>query len=90
MQSLYKPNLYPAEIRKLIESESETGISRANTLMLGWEKRVKALIAAGQYEEAFKYQVEQDRQADLPQYNHLARHEVRELLGMTEACPMPS
>lgn len=87
MQDLHKPKAYPPEILKLIMSENQTGVQRANIWMLGWPGRVKALIAAGEYQSAFKSQVQKDREADLPEYSHLSSWEKREVMGMTDECP---
>ena len=81
MQDLLLPKAYPENLRKVIQAQSQVGIELANRWMLGWPGRVKALIAAKQYQVAFEYQVDQERNILETQkdYTHLARHELMEL-----------
>jgi len=89
MQDLLSPKTYPETIKQEILKEGQVGIELANRWILGWPGRVKALIAAEQYQVAFEYQVEQERNllATQKDYTHLARHELMELFGQPAEPP---
>ena len=89
MQDLLSPKAYPENLRKAIQAQGQVGIELANRWMLGWPGKVKALIAAEQYQAAFEYQVEQERNLLETQkdYSHLARHELMELFGQPAEPP---
>lgn len=89
MQNLHKLNEYPEDLRKLV-AQSRLGTELANRWMLGWPKRVKALIEAGEYQAAFEMRLEQEIEveANAAQYSHLSSWEKREVTGLREAPPM--
>lgn len=89
MQNLHKPNEYPEELRKMV-AQSRLGTELANRWMLGWPKRVKALIEAGEYQAAFEMRLEQEIEveANATQYQHLSSWEKREVIGLKESPPM--
>lgn len=63
MQTLYTQKAYPEQIRAVINQSGQMGIELANRWMLGWPKRVKRLLAANEYKEAFLNQLEQEKEA---------------------------
>lgn len=89
MQELLKPKAYPEYLRNLI-TRSRMGTELANRWMLGWPKRVKALIEAGEYQAAFEMQLKQeiDVEANAAQYQHLSSWEKREVTGLRESPPL--
>ena len=88
MQQLYSPNSYPAPIRAKLNKMPPLAVEIANRWMLGWPKRVKALINANQYLPALKAQEEAEREAYSSETNkHLARHEIAELYGLSAEPP---
>jgi hypothetical protein len=91
MQTLYRPNSYPPEIRRKIVSMPPLAAEIANRWMLGWPKRVKALLEAGEYLPALKAQEEQERNALANETaRHLARHEIAQEWGLSPEPPMAS
>lgn len=88
MQQLYKPTSYPSSIREAIQAMPPLATDIANRWMLGWPKRVKALIEAGEYLPALREQEEQERRVySEPGNQHLARHEIAEIYGLTAEPP---
>lgn len=91
MQALYSPKRYPPELSRRINAMSPLAISIANRWMLGWPEAVKALIAYGEYLDALKEQVAQERKAmDEPGLNHLSSWEKAEVMGLSQAPPSTS
>ena len=92
MQELYSPKAYPEAIRKLILESGQIGMELANRWMLGWPKTVKSLIQSGEYQQAYKYQLKQERTilATEPNYSHLTRTELYQFMGQTLAPPAAS
>lgn len=91
MQELYRPKAYPAAIKAELDKAPPLMIEIANRWMLGWPKRVKALIETGEYLEALRSQEDSERTAiSAPGTNHLARHEAAELYGLTMEPPYPT
>ena len=88
MQELYSPKTYPQEIKAELKAMSPLAIEIANRWLLGWPKRVKALIEANQYLTSLKEQEEAEREAYSQGNQHLARHEIAELYGLDSAPPM--
>ena len=65
-------------------------IAIANRWMMGWPKTVKALLENQQYLDALKEQEQAEREAySRPGNQHLARHEIAELYGLSSAPPTP-
>jgi len=88
MQELYHPNDYPAPIKEALSAMPALATEIANRWMLGWPKRVKALIEASEYLPALKEQEEAERTAySAPGNRHLARHEIAELYGLSDSPP---
>lgn len=88
MQTLYNPKMYPPEIRRAINLMRPLATEIANRWALGWPKAVKALLASGQYLEALRSQEMQEREIlTQPGNNHLARHEIVELYGLSLSPP---
>ena len=88
MQDLYSPSSYPAPLKAEIQTLPPLATEIANRWMLGWPKRVAALIEAGEYLDALKAQEEAEREAySNPGNLHLARHEIADLYGLTSAPP---
>ena len=58
--------------------------------MMGWPKRVKALLDSGQYLELLESQTESEVNALAnPHNSHLAGHEIAELYGLSLKPPAP-
>jgi hypothetical protein len=88
MQTLHRPNLYPATVRAALEKMPPLATEIANRWMLGWPERVKALLESNQYLPALEAQEKAERNAYAnPGNNHLARHEIAELYGMSPEPP---
>ena len=87
MQTLYKPTMYPAEIRRKLSLMPLLAIEIANRWALGWPQDVQALIAAGIYLQVLKDQEQQELHVlTQPGTNHLARHEIVQEFGLS-LCP---
>lgn len=90
METLYKPNLYPKEIREQISQMPPLSIEIANRWALGWPETVKELIQAGEYLEALMRQEAEERnilsRADA---RNLARHEIIQEFGLSLSPPSP-
>jgi hypothetical protein len=90
MQELYRPSSYPEPIRSEFRKARPLMVEIANRWMLGWPKRVKGLIASGEYLDALKLQTEQEMRAiSAPGMNHLARHEMAHEYGLSLEPPEP-
>lgn len=88
MQALHSPSSYPTEIREALRKMPPLATEIANRWMLGWPKRVKALIEAGKYLESLQAQETREREAlSQPGNKHLAHHEIAELYGLTPEPP---
>ncbi len=92
MQALYSPGAYPPDARAEVERLGALAVEIANRWMLGWPKRVKGLLASGEYLEALRTQHETEamvlsHEASL---RHLARHEIAELYGLSLSPPWPT
>ena len=88
MQELYRPNSYPVPIKAALKTMPPLATEIANRWMLGWPKRVTALIEANEYLPALTEQEESERTAySNPGNQHLARHEIAELYGLTAEPP---
>lgn len=88
MHPLYSPQKYPADVAQQIRQMPPLATEIANRWMLGWPKRVKALLEAGQYLDALKAQEKSEREAlSSPGMNHLAQHEKAEVMGLDPAPP---
>ncbi len=90
MDELYLRKVYgPIEIAK-IESMGALAVSIANRWLLGWPKRVKALLRSGTYLSSLEWQVSQERRvlADESDLRHLARHEILQMYEIREAPPV--
>lgn len=92
LQELQSPTSYPPETRQAIETLGALGLEIANRWMLGWPKRVKGLLASGEYLEALTMQHEAEASvlANAANLRHLARHEIAELYGLADAPPAPT
>lgn len=92
MQDLHQPTIYPAETIEAIEKLGALAVEIANRWMLGWPKRVKGLLASGEYLEALTTQHEAEASvlANEANLRHLARHEIAELYGLADAPPARS
>lgn len=90
IESLVSPKAYPPEVGAQVVALSPLAVAIANRWMLGWPTTVKALLAAGSYLPALRRQEQQEREvlAD-NQLQHLARHELMELTGLSPAPPSP-
>lgn len=88
MQSLYKPSQYPNGLAAQISRMPALAIEIANRWALGWPKRVKALVASGEYLEALKAQEAKEREVlSKPGNSHLSRHEIVQEYGLTMSPP---
>ena len=88
MQQLYRPNSYPAQIKAELSSLPPLATEIANRWMMGWPKRVKALIEANEFLPALKEQEDAERTAySSPGNRHLARHEIVQMYGLSDAPP---
>jgi hypothetical protein len=62
----------------------------ANRWMRGWPKTVEVHLKTRDFLELLKYQEEQEREAyTAPGNQHLARHEIAELYGLSLKPPAP-
>lgn len=91
MQPLYRPETYPPDVKVALDKARPLMAEIANRWMLGWPKRVKALIEAGEYLAALNEQTEKELDAlSQPGNAHLAHHEIAELYGLTPEPPTPT
>jgi hypothetical protein len=91
MQELYRPKDYPAPIREALRTMPPLATDIANRWMMGWPKRVKALMRTGEFLPALVNQEERERTVySEPGNRHLARHEIAELYGLSDEPPYPS
>lgn len=89
MQTLLYPKKYPPEIRRKLTLMTPLATEIANRWMLGWPKSVESLIAEGSYLEVLQEQEEKELEAySRPGNDHLARHEIAELYGLSPAPPI--
>lgn len=90
MTDLYRPQSYPPEARAKLERMRSQALKIANRWMMGWPKRVKALLDSGQYLELLESQTEIEVNALAnPHTSHLAGHEIAELYGLSLKPPAP-
>lgn len=88
MQTLLQPSKYPPEVRKALETMPPLATEIANRWMLGWPKAVQSLIEEGGYLDALKEQEKRELEAySQPGNDHLARHEIAEVYGLSPAPP---
>jgi hypothetical protein len=88
MQDVYKRKAYPPEILRAVLNSGRLGIELANRWMLGWPESVQKLIAAGEYEAAFKYQLEQEIDALAESTaTHLTPTEIIAVAGLAMGPP---
>jgi len=88
MDTLRCPRKYPPEIREAIAKMPALATDIANRWMLGWPKTVAALLAEGGYLEALMDQEQREREAySQPGNQHLARHEIADLYGLSPGPP---
>lgn len=91
MQSLYKPNQYPLELRRTIGKMSQTAIEIANRWALSWPQTVKDLIASGEYLDALKAQEREEIRVKLePGLSHLSSWEKAQEYGLCQHPPAAS
>ena len=89
MQELYRPKSYPPNVRAALKRMPPLAIEIANRWMMGWPDRVTALIEANEFLPALTAQEKDEREAySNPGNNHLARHEIAELYGLSAAAPV--
>lgn len=90
MQTLYKPNQYPPQLRAKLSEMSPLAKEIANRWALGWPKTVKELIRLDQYLDALERQEEKEREVlSNPGNSHLARHEIVQEYGLSLSPPTP-
>lgn len=88
MQTLYRESSYPKEIRQQLQTMPPLATEILNRWMMGWPKRVKALMEAQQLIPELIAQEESERTAySAPGNRHLARHEIAQMYGLTDAPP---
>ena len=88
MQTLYKPIMYPAGIKKKLELMPPLAIEIANRWAMGWPKAVKELMESGRYLEALTAQEQEEREVlSKPGNSHLARHEIVQEYGLSLSPP---
>jgi hypothetical protein len=85
MQSLYKEDIYPDQVREMILQSGQIGIEIANRWMIGWPKRVVNLLIHDMYEDMFQHQLLQEQDAIARAFNlsHLAPIEVLVMSGLS-------
>jgi len=88
-QQLLSSDLYGPAIADKVQGLGPMAISIANRWMIGWPKRVTALLRADLYLASLEEQVAQEKdilaqEADL---RHLAPHEILALYEIREAPP---
>lgn len=88
MQTIYKPELYPAQLQNELTKATPLAIEIANRWILGWPQAVKELIQTGEYLAALENQEQQEREAlSQPGICHLARHEIIQEFGLSLSPP---
>lgn len=88
MQTLYRESSYPKEIKLQLQKMPPLATEILNRWMMGWPKRVQALIESQQLMPELIAQEEAERTAySAPGNRHLARHEIAQLYGLTDAAP---
>lgn len=88
MQALYRESSYPKEVKQQLLTMPPLATEILNRWMMGWPKRVQALIEAQQLIPLLTEQEEAERTAySEPGNRHLARHEIAELYGLTNEAP---
>lgn len=82
---IYRKQDYPKDVLIAIQNSGQMGIDVTNRWMLGWPKKVKALLEAGEYLPAFQYQVEAEKiaLARATDMSHLVPREIAELYGLS-------
>ena len=89
MQPLYRPESYPQSVKDALGAMPPLATEIANRWMMGWPKRVKALLQADQFLPLLTEQEEAERRAySNPGNKHLARHEIAEMYGLSNEAPM--
>lgn len=89
MQEIYLRKIYRPEILLVVRNSGRMGIELANRWMLGWPEGVKKLMAAGEYVDAFKNQLEQEKDALVAatDSSHLAPIEIIAMAGLAMGPP---
>ncbi len=89
MQELVSRKAYPGAMAAQIEARGSLAVSIANRWILGWAKRVKALVKSGAYLDCLESQTAQETDilANAADLNHLARHEIMQLYEIRESPP---
>lgn len=88
MQTLYRESSYPKTIQQQLQAMPPLATEILNRWMMGWPKRVKALIEADQLMASLTEQEEAERTAySAPGNRHLARHEIAQLYGLSDSPP---
>ena len=91
MPSLYKPEVYPKELKSKLRVMPPLAIEIANRWVLGWSETVKNLIASNEYLEALQIQERLERAALIhPGMEHLSAWEKTEQMGLSQRPPEPS
>jgi hypothetical protein len=89
MQEVYLKKAYPSEALRAVLNSGRLGIELANRWMLGWPEGVQRLIAAGEFVDAFKNQLEQEKDAlaSAQDSSHLAPMEIIAMAGLAMGPP---
>lgn len=89
MQAIYQKKAYPPEALRAVINSGRWGIELANRWMLGWPEGVKRLMASGEYVDAFKNQLDQERVAlaTARDSSHLAPMEIIAMAGLAMGPP---
>lgn len=89
MQALLKREIYGEGLALAIEMMGASGTRVANRWLLGWEPRVRALLATNQYQAAHHNQVEleMDALAEAHELGHLSTEEILQTRGLQEGPP---
>ena len=89
MQEIYLKKVYPPGMLLAVRNSGRMGIELANRWMLGWPEGVKKLIAAGEYMDAFRNQLEQEKDAlaSAQDNSHLAPMEIIAMAGLAMGPP---
>lgn len=90
LQKLTSRQIYTAAMAAQIELMGQMAIAVANRWVLGWPKRVKALVESGAYLGCLKTQVtyENDILEKTKDLRHLAQHEIMQLYEVRAAPPV--
>ena len=83
---------YPASVAAIVEAMPPFAVQIANRWMLGWPKRVKALLADGAYLIVLREQAvyELGVLIESQDLQHLARHEMMQVYEIDPAPPAES